>query len=188
MLTHCTDNICRLWSHSVSYDGKRKCLRFFIAASIDPVADIPFRTTMPLNEQPFIVHWLNNKETTLTSKVEKYQKGLSRPMSHFSSLQSFASSVNEEILQSWVCIDEGEEPEEPIPGLGSKSVSVSVMRGGDVELTDVASKSVPPSSSSLRKSGTSPGYLSAQAGDRLAPTNPRGPDFHPAPPSAGPPA
>ena len=111
LLTHCTDNICRLWSHSIPFN-KDGHLRFFIAASIDPVADIPFRTTMPLDEQPFIVHWLNNKETTLNSKVEKYQKGILLPISHVSSLQSFTSNINEEILQSWVCIDDGEEAED----------------------------------------------------------------------------
>jgi hypothetical protein len=122
------------------------CLRFFIAASIDPVADIPFRTTMPLDDQPFIVHWLNNKETTLTSKVEKYQKGLSLPMSHHSSLQSFASSINEEMLQSWVCIDEGEEEmEEP----------------GPIELTSMAK--IPSSRKGLLSYSN---YLSPRAGER----------------------
>ncbi len=99
------------------------------------MADIPFRTTMPLDDQPFIVHWLNNKETTLTSKVEKYQKGLSLPRSHFSSMQSFAS-VNEEMLQSWVCIDDGEEPNDPFPTSTRGGAGGSLVRS-ETELSDV---------------------------------------------------
>ena len=108
LLTYCKDNICRLWSHSLSVERKKR-LRFFIAASIDPLADIPFRSTPAIEDLPFIVHWLNNKETTLTSKAEKTQRGAFRPASHHSSVASFASSINEEILQSWVCIDESAE-------------------------------------------------------------------------------
>ena len=108
LLTYCKDNICRLWSHSLSTERKKR-LRFFIAASIDPLADIPFRSTPAIEDVPFIVHWLNNKETTLTSKAEKTQRGAFRPASRHSSLASFASSINEEILQSWVCIDDSAE-------------------------------------------------------------------------------
>ena len=111
LLTYCKDNICRLWSHSLSME-KKKRLRFFIAASIDPLADIPFRSTPPIEDLPFIVHWLNNKETTLTSKAEKTQRGAFHPVSHHSSLASFASSINEEMLQSWVCIDDSPSPED----------------------------------------------------------------------------
>ena len=81
-------------------------LRFFIAASIDPIADIPFRSMAPIEGMPFLVHWLNNKETTFTSKAEKIQKGSFLPLSRHSSLASFASSINEEMLQSWVCIED----------------------------------------------------------------------------------
>lgn len=66
---------------------------------------------MPIENMPFIIHWLNNKETTFTSKAEKTQKGYTLPLSRHSSLASFASSINEEMLQSWVCIEEG-GPEE----------------------------------------------------------------------------
>lgn len=104
LLTYCKDNICRLWSHSLSGEH-RKHFRFYIVASIDPVADIPFRTTLPLNNLPFIVHWLNNKETIFTSKASKYQKGTFTPISHHSSIQSFPG-LNDEVLQSWVCIDD----------------------------------------------------------------------------------
>ena len=80
--------------------------RFFIAASIDPIADIPFRSMVPIEGVPFLVHWLNNKETTFTSKAEKMQKGSFLPLSRHSSLASFASSINEDMLQSWVCIED----------------------------------------------------------------------------------
>lgn len=36
-------------------------------------------------------------------------------MSHFSSLQSFTSNLNEEMLQSWVCIDDDDEMEDFLP-------------------------------------------------------------------------
>ena len=108
LLTYCQDNICRLWSHSLSAE-KQQRLRFFITASIDPIADIPFRSTMPMQNMPFIVHWLNNKETTFTSKADKTHRGTFQPLSRYSSLASFASSLNEEMLQSWVCIEEDEE-------------------------------------------------------------------------------
>ena len=81
-------------------------VRFFITASIDPIADIPFRSMAPIEGMPFLVHWLNNKETTFTSKAEKTQKGSFLPLSRHSSLASFASSINEDMLQSWVCIED----------------------------------------------------------------------------------
>ena len=81
-------------------------LRFFIAASIDPIADIPFKSMAPIEGMPFLVHWLQNKETTFTSKAEKTQKASFLPLSRHSSLASFASSINEEMLQSWVCIED----------------------------------------------------------------------------------
>lgn len=81
-------------------------IRFFIVSSIDPIADIPFRSMAPIEGMPFLVHWLNNKETTFTSKAEKTQKGSFLPLSRHSSLASFASSINEDMLQSWVCIDD----------------------------------------------------------------------------------
>ena len=122
---------------------------------------------MPLEDQPFIVHWLNNKETTLTSKVEKYQKGLSRPMSRYASVQSFASSINEEILQSWVCIDEGDEPEEP---LGQHFSGVATPVRSEVELSEMARQHPPQSSlSSMRKSHSLASYLSPHGGSRDRP-------------------
>ena len=60
----------------------------------------------PIEGMPFLVHWLHNKETTFTSKAEKTQKGSFLPLSRHSSLASFASSINEEMLQSWVCIED----------------------------------------------------------------------------------
>ena len=81
-------------------------LHFFIAGSIDPIADVPFRSMTPIEGMPFLVHWLNNKETTFTSKAEKTQKGAFLPISRHSSLASFASSINEDMLQSWVCIED----------------------------------------------------------------------------------
>ena len=65
---------------------------------------------MPMQDMPFVVHWLNNKETTFTSKAEKTYKGTFQPLSRHSSLASFASSLNEEMFQSWVCIEEADEP------------------------------------------------------------------------------
>lgn len=119
LLTYCKDNICRLWSHNLSREHK-KHFRFYIVASIDPVADIPFRTTMPLSNLPFIVHWLNNKETVFTSKAAKYQKGTFTPVSLRSSIQSVAAP-NDEILQSWVCIDDS--------GGDSRQLTSSLMPG-----------------------------------------------------------
>ena len=87
-------------------DSSSTRLRFFIAASIDPVADIPFKSMAPIEGMPFLVHWLNNKETTFTSKAEKTQKGSFLPLTRHSSLASFASSINEDMLQSWVCIED----------------------------------------------------------------------------------
>lgn len=110
LLTYCKDNICRLWSHSVSSNDRRYCVRFFIVASIDPVADIPFRTTLPINDLPFSVHWLNNKSTAFTNKADKFHAGALLPISRYGSVMSFASSINEEMLQSWVCIDDREQP------------------------------------------------------------------------------
>ena len=60
----------------------------------------------PIEGMPFLVHWLNNKETTFTSKAEKTQRGSFLPLSRHSSLMSFASSINEDMLQSWVCIED----------------------------------------------------------------------------------
>ena len=64
---------------------------------------------MPIEGAPFIIHWLNNKETTFSSKAEKSRQSVFTPLSHHGSLASFASSINEEMLQSWVCIDEGKD-------------------------------------------------------------------------------
>ena len=82
-------------------------LQFFLAATIDPVADIPFRSTMPVEDAAFIVHWLNNKELTYTSRTAKLRKSASH--------QSLASLAQggpaEEMLASWVCVEESLTPE-----------------------------------------------------------------------------
>lgn len=58
---------------------------------------------MPVEDADFIVHWLNNKEMTFTSKANHiYQSKLSASRS----MTSINSSVNEEILSSWVCVEE----------------------------------------------------------------------------------
>ena len=119
---------------------------------------------MPLGDQPFIVHWLNNKETTLSSKVEKYQKGIPLPISHFSSLQSFTSNLNEEMLQSWVCIDDDDEPEDLFPSKLFYGIGMGGGLGGpigglsksEVELGSVAGFS--------RKTGSLHGHHSLSAG------------------------
>ena len=117
LLTYCRDNICRIWSHRLSQDPSTH-LRFFIAASIDPIADIPFKSMAPIEGMPFLVHWLQNKETTFTSKAQKTQKASFLPLSRHSSLASFASSINEEMLQSWVCIEDTiPSPEQNTPRL-----------------------------------------------------------------------
>ena len=59
---------------------------------------------MPVEDAPFIVHWLNNKEMTFTNKVDRIYRS---PQS----LQSLSSSVNEEILSSWVCVEEKTSPD-----------------------------------------------------------------------------
>ena len=94
----------------MSSNDRRYCIRFFIVASIDPIADIPFRTTLPINDLPFAVHWLNNKSTAFTNKANKFHAGALLPISRYGSVMSFASSINEEMLQSWVCIDDRDQP------------------------------------------------------------------------------
>lgn len=105
LLTRCKDNICRLWSHTLFREKapQSNLLRFFLVSSIDPVADIPFRSTMPVEDADFIVHWLNNKEMTYTSKANHiYQSNLTR----HTSFGSIASGANDEMLSSWVCVEE----------------------------------------------------------------------------------
>lgn len=114
LLTHCKDNICRLWSHKLLKKNKKMRLRFFISASIDPITDIPFRSLNAIEGGPFFVHWLNNKETAFTTKAEKSYKATSAPLSRRSSVSSI---VSEEILQSWVCLEEN----------GADNVSGSVL-------------------------------------------------------------
>ena len=108
LLTHCEDNICRLWSHRRIRDKKKTkfCLRFFIAASIDPNSDIPFRTTMAIDRSPFTVHWLNNKETAFRTKVQRDPRLYHSPdLSRRGSIGSLASAASsDEVLQSWVCV------------------------------------------------------------------------------------
>ncbi|XP_019849574.1 PREDICTED: dmX-like protein 2 isoform X3 [Amphimedon queenslandica] len=107
LLTRCKDNICRLWSQTLPKEKapQSNLLRFFLAASIDPVADIPFRSTMPVEDADFIVHWLNNKEMTYSSKAHHIQQS-AQMVSRNQSMTSLASSPNEEMLASWVCVEE----------------------------------------------------------------------------------
>lgn len=117
ILTRCKDNTCRVWSHIVPHEkaSQPNLLRFHLAATIDPIADIPFRSTMPVEDAPFIVHWLNNKEMTFTNKVDRiYRKS--------QSLQSCASSMNEEILASWVCVEEKGSSPDPTDTTGGGDV------------------------------------------------------------------
>ena len=108
LLTRCKDNICRLWSHVLTKEKapQMNLLHFFLAASIDPIADIPFRSTMPVEDADFIVHWLNNKEMTFSSKANHICQS---KLIGSQSMTSICSSVNEEMLSSWVCVEEGAE-------------------------------------------------------------------------------
>ena len=58
---------------------------------------------MPVEDAPFIVHWLNNKEMSFTNKVDRIYR---RPPS----AQSMSSGINEEILSTWVCVEEKSSP------------------------------------------------------------------------------
>lgn len=67
------------------------------------MADIPFRSTMPVEDADFIVHWLNNKEMTYTNKANHiYQSNLTRHIS----FGSIASGPSDDMLSSWVCVEE----------------------------------------------------------------------------------
>ena len=114
--------------------NKKQRLRFFISASIDPITDIPFRSLNAIEGGPFFVHWLNNKETAFTTKAEKSYKTTSAPLSRRSSISSI---VSEEILQSWVCLEEDgtdhmngpvpdKKPPQPTDSLGMTSPAMHV--------------------------------------------------------------
>ena len=98
-------------------------LRFFISASIDPITDIPFRSLNAIEGGPFFVHWLNNKETAFTTKAEKASnKTTSAPLSRRSSVSSI---VSEEILQSWVCLEEDGTDHVSGPGFDKKQIQAT---------------------------------------------------------------
>ena len=105
-------------------------LRFFISASIDPITDIPFRSLNAIEGGPFFVHWLNNKETAFTTKAEKAYKTTSAPLSRRSSISSI---VSEEILQSWVCLEED----------GTDHVTGSVLEKKQMQATDGLAQTSP---------------------------------------------
>ena len=60
---------------------------------------------MPVEDADFIVHWLNNKEMTYSSKANHIQQSV-LTVSRHQSMTSLASSANEEMLSSWVCVEE----------------------------------------------------------------------------------
>ena len=60
---------------------------------------------MPVEDADFIVHWLNNKEMTYSSKANHIQQS-ALTVSRHQSMTSLASSPNEEMLASWVCVEE----------------------------------------------------------------------------------
>ena len=59
---------------------------------------------MPVEDAAFIVHWLNNKEMAFTSKVDRISR---RPQS----MLSLSSGNNEEMLASYVCVEERSSPD-----------------------------------------------------------------------------
>ena len=97
LLTYCVDNICRLWKHQIRSRRRTRYsrLRFHIATTINPNSDIPFRSTMPVKDAPFTVHWLDNKEMAFTRKAEKVRKGYTGVLSHHPSISSLQSNEDE---------------------------------------------------------------------------------------------
>ena len=97
LLTYCVDNICRLWKHQIRSRRRTRYsrLRFHIAITISPNSDIPFRSTMPVKDAPFTVHWLDNKEMAFTRKAEKVRKGYTGVLSHHPSISSLQSQEDE---------------------------------------------------------------------------------------------
>ena len=109
LLTYCVDNICRLWKHQIRSRRRTRYsrLRFHIAITISPNSDIPFRSTMPVKDAPFTVHWLDNKEMAFTRKAEKVRKGYTGVLSHHPSISSLQSQEDDKPETEWDYIDSG---------------------------------------------------------------------------------
>ena len=110
LLTYCVDNVCRLWKHEIRSRRRTRYsrLRFYIATTISPNSDIPFRSTMPVKDAPFTVHWLDNKEMAFTRKAEKVRKGYTGVLSHhpsISSLQSYEDESQKKSDAEWDYVD-----------------------------------------------------------------------------------
>ena len=107
---------------------------------------------MPVEDADFIVHWLNNKEMTYSSKANRLQQSANLLNSRQQSMTSLASSPNEEMLASWVCVEEKSTDNETdddqskyqsynlgeflgIPGGGGTGGRPSVMLGDMPELS-----------------------------------------------------
>lgn len=93
-MTYCEDNTCKIWSHRVEREKKRHQaqVRFFLAGVIDSQADNLLRSSMPIGQAPFIVHWLNNKSITFLQKATKAIKARSHQVSRSSSQVSLVGS------------------------------------------------------------------------------------------------
>ena len=94
LMTFCKDNTCKIWSHRVECEKKlqQAQVRFFLAGVIDSQADNLLRSSMPIGQAPFIVHWLNNKSITFLQKATKAIKAHSHQPSRSSSQISLVSS------------------------------------------------------------------------------------------------
>jgi len=106
LLTYCVDNVCRLWKHHIKNRRRTRYFRlqFHIATTISPNSDIPFRSTMPVKDAPFTVHWLDNKEMAYTRRAEKVRKGYTGMLSHhpsISSLQSYQETNQDQTDVGW---------------------------------------------------------------------------------------
>ena len=99
---------------------------------------------MPVEDAAFIVHWLNNKEMTFSSKVDYFHRVLTRNPS----LTSLSSTTNEEILSSWVCVEEKGTPD---PDGTNEYQSYSL---GDYLQPPSPHHSRPSSATLVRESGT----------------------------------
>ena len=97
LMTFCEDNTCKIWSHRVEREKKvqQAQVRFFLAGVIDSQADNLLRSSMPIGQAPFIVHWLNNKSITFLQKATKAIKAQSQQPSRSSSQVSLVSSPSQ---------------------------------------------------------------------------------------------
>ena len=93
-MTFCEDNTCKIWSHRIECERKlrQSQVRFFLAGVIDSQADNLLRSSMPIGQAPFIVHWLNNKSITFLQKATKAIKAQSQQPSRSLSQVSLVSS------------------------------------------------------------------------------------------------